>query len=132
VSMDYGPVLSKVKDLITMETESEVDGEVWREYVTEPERYRVRSRKSDPEVSELSDYELSILEQIDEAFGKWDRFYLSKWTHRLPEWTDPHKSSLPIDPEVILRHTGKSSEEIASIADDAEQSAFMRQILVAP
>ena len=129
VSMDKGPVLSGVLDLLTMEQESEDEGRAWREYVTGPADYKVRGQKDDPEGDELSEYELAVLDQVDREFGGWDRFELSKWTHKLPEWTDPNRSSLPIDPAVILRHVGKSSEEIAEIADGAEQSAFIRQVL---
>jgi len=129
VSMDYGPVLSKVKDLLTMEPEPEVDGTTWREYVSEPANYKVKGQQVDPDADELSEYELAILEEIHAEYGSMDRFELSKWTHDLPEWTDPHGSSLPIDPKDILQHAGKSGDEIAEIADEAEQLAFMRKVL---
>jgi uncharacterized phage-associated protein len=129
VSMDYGPVLSRVKDLLTMEQEPQADGTVWREYVSEPAKYKVKGRKNEPEADELSEYEMAILNEIHAEYGALDRFELSKWTHDLPEWRDPHGGSLPIDPGDILRHAGKSSDEIAEIADEAEQSAFLRKVL---
>jgi uncharacterized phage-associated protein len=131
VSMDYGPVVSMIKDLLTMELEPQIDGSVWRDYVSEPAGYKVQGLMENPVADELSEYEIAVLDQIDQAFGSWDRFNLSEWTHKLPEWEDPHKSSLPIDPEVILRHAGKSSQEIEAIADDAEQASFIRQVLSA-
>jgi uncharacterized phage-associated protein len=127
VSMDYGPVLSKVKDLLTMELEG--DGSIWRGYVSEPSAWKVTGRKEEPEKDELSEFEISILDEVDAEYGSMDRFELSKWTHDLPEWRDPHGSSLPIDPGDILRHAGKSSEEIEEIADSAEQLAFMDKVL---
>jgi hypothetical protein len=129
VSMDWGPVLSKVKDLLTIEPEPQADGTIWRTYVSEPANYKVRGRQDEPEADELSDYEIAILEEIDALHGKTDRFELSKWTHELEEWKDPHGSSLPIAPEDILRAAGKSSEEIAEIADEAEQLSFVRRVL---
>lgn len=129
VSMDWGPVLSKIKDFTTMELESEVDGEIWREYVSPPANYKVRGQKNHPEADELSEYEVAILEQIHAEYGSMDRFELSKLTHDLPEWRDPRGSSLPIDPGDILRHAGRSSDEIAEIADEAEQSAFLQKTL---
>lgn len=129
VSMDNGPVLSKVTDLLTMEPEPGADGEVWRKYVSEPSNYKVKGLRDDPAADELSEYEIAILEEIYAEYGSMDRFERSKWTHDLQEWTDPHGSSLPIDPADILRHAGKSSDEIAEIADEAEQLAFVRKVL---
>lgn len=129
VAMDRGPVLSEIKDLLTMEPEPEAHGRAWREYVSEPVSYKVKGQKTDPDVDELSEYEIAILDQVDDEFGAIDRFELSKWTHDLPEWTDPHGSSLPIDPAEILVHAGKSRSAIAEIADEAEQLAFIRKAL---
>lgn len=129
VSMDYGPVLSEIKDLITMEIEPGADGRAWREYVSEPASYKVRGVKDDPEADELSEYEIAVLDHIDNRFGAMDRFELSKLTHDLPEWADPHHSSLPIDPADILEHAGVSRDTIEEVADQAEQLAFMRKTL---
>jgi len=129
VSMKYGPVLSTVKDLLTMEQETETDGMIWREYVSEPGSYKVKGKKDEPETDELSDYETAILDDVDAQFGSVDRFVLSKLTHDLPEWEDPHDGARPIDPRIILDHAGRSADEIAQVADDAEQSAFMRKVL---
>jgi len=129
VSMDKGPVLSTVLDLLTMELEPGLDGQTWREYVSEPARWKVKGQKSEPEAGELSEYEIGILDGIDAEFGSMDRFALSRLLHDLPEWEDPHGSSRPIDPAEILRHAGKSPEEIAEIADRADQLAFMRKLL---
>ena len=127
VSMDYGPVLSKVKDLLTMELEG--DGTIWGEYVSEPSQWKVTGRKEDPETDELSEFEIAVLDQVNADHGSTDRFELSKWTHDLPEWQDPHGSSLPIDPGDILRHAGKPNDEIEEIADAAEQATFMHRVL---
>jgi hypothetical protein len=129
VSMDYGPVLSKVKDLLTMEQEG---GSTWREYVSEPRDWKVTGHKADPETDELSEFELAILDRVNTEYGSVDRFELAKWTHDLPEWRDPHGSSLPIDPGDILRHAGKSSDQIEEVADSAEQLAFMNNVLAGP
>ena len=129
VSMDWGPVLSEIKDLLTMEPETSGGGEAWREYVAEPVMYKVKGRKNNPEADELSEYEVALLDQIDDQFGAIDRFELSRWTHDLPEWRDPHGSSLPIDPADILEHAGKSWDSIAEIADEAEQLGFIRKAL---
>jgi uncharacterized phage-associated protein len=133
VSMPRGPVLSQIKDLFTMEDEPLIVslGTVWREYISAPAEWKVRGQKQNPERDELSDYEISILNDVNSEFGAMNRFKLSELTHGLPEFTDPNGSSLAIDPAEILRHIGKSSEEIEAIAESAEQSAFIRKVLAA-
>jgi uncharacterized phage-associated protein len=129
VSMNKGPVLSMIYDLLSWEPEPGGDGEAWREYISAPASWRVRGQKDEPEADELSDYEISILDKIDDEYGSLPRFTLSAITHELPEWENPHGSSRVIDPADILRHVGKSPQEIAEVADEAEQLAFVRKHL---
>jgi hypothetical protein len=127
--MDYGPVLSRIKDLVSMEPEPEAPGTIWRSYISEPTAYKVKVRKPSPELDELSEYEISVLEGIYALHGQTDRFVLSKQTHELAEWKNPNGSSWPIDPEDILRAAGKSSEEVGRIANDADEVLFVRNLL---
>jgi uncharacterized phage-associated protein len=112
VSMDHGPVLSEVLDLITWAPRTE---SAWWRYVSEPEGYAV-SLCPPIEVSELSEYEIELLTEVHEQYGSWDGWALVAYTHGLPEWTDPQGTSLPIDARTILQDAGKSDEEIQAIA----------------
>lgn len=126
VSMDKGPVLSRIYDLITWGPE---DGSPWFEYVSDPQGYEVVLRKAHPEVGELSRYEIRVLKETHQAFGgigKWD---LVKYCHKmLPEWRDPKGSSLLIEPADILRSEDRGEDEIRRVAGEAEELWFFENL----
>jgi hypothetical protein len=127
VSMPKGPVLGGILDLINWGQKRE-EPCVWLDYVSPPERYDVRLVNRDPEFDELSDRELSILDETDAKSGRIDKWSLVELTHRLPEWRDAHGSSFPIDPADILRAASRSEEEIEHVARAAEQALFLSEL----
>ena len=122
VSMDKGPVLSEVLDLITWEQDGDSP---WRRYVSPPERYEV-SLAAAPDADELSEYELAILDGVFERFGRMDRWALVRYTHTLPEWVHPDGSSSDIDVRAILEDAGRSGEEIRAVFEQAEAMLTFR------
>lgn len=126
VSMPHGPVLSRIYDRINM-GEPQADRTAWYELITEPDHYEVASR-GEPVTDELSRYDLSVLDDIYERYGKMNKWALRDLTHTLPEWVDPNGSSLPIQPEDILRAEGRPSEEIEKIVSDAEGVWYLNQL----
>ena len=89
MSLDYGPVLSRTLDQITLGAPPEPsDSLPWFEYVTPPEDYNVSARKA-PESDLLSEYEIEVLQAVYEQFGGMNRWALVQYTHTLPEWHDP-------------------------------------------
>lgn len=121
VSMDHGPVLSGIYDLIKGEWSG--DGS-WRAYVGSPQGYSVRWTGCEGE-EELSDGEREALDKVYAQFGQMDFGQLQDATHQLDEWHDPHKSSKPIDPREILASAGLSDTEIDLLAAEAgEVAAF--------
>jgi len=129
VSMKNGPVLSRVLDIIHMGEEPSRDGHEWLERISAPtgDGYTVRARTEAPDDSELSDYEIGVLQNVAETYGKMDRWDLVRFTHTLPEWMN-NRSAIAIDPELILRAAGKSDEDIERIASEAQMLMFMRQL----
>ena len=129
VAMPHGPVLSQTLDQINMgkSVDPEEPG-VWYEYVTEPAGYNVSATKAEVETDELSRYELKILSDTFEQFGNMTKWALRDFTHTLPEWSDPHGSSHPIEPETILRASGKSDTEVEQLVDAAEDVWFIRNL----
>ena len=123
VSMDRGPVLSGVLDLINW-------GEAgpWSEYVSAPIGYDVELIKDESDFDRLSDLEIEILDDVDARYGKIDRWSLVKLTHALPEWCDPSGSSFAIDPADILRAAGRSPHEIAHVVEGANQALLIDKI----
>ena len=121
-SMDNGPVLSKLYDLIKGVYRKEPDQYLWNSRFIKDEYNLVAGTDRIPQ-SELSVFEMKILDKIYEQFKDTDYRGMIKHCHDFcPEWKNPHGSSIPIEPEEILQSIGKSSEEIDWIL--AETQAF--------
>ena len=124
VSMDNGPVLSRVLNLIREEP-SEANSP-WYDYISTPESWSVGLKDKDPNFDELSRYEMAILDGLLEKYKNMDAFVLADLTHEIcPEWNDPQGSVLPINPEDILRAEGKSEADIEQIGKEAQDLAFI-------
>ena len=112
ISMDKGPVLSRIRDLITEDQER---GLAWRAHISEPlPNYEVELISS-PGDDELSTAEIDMLNAIFDEFGSMSRWELVKVAHALPEWEYPDGSSIPITYRDILNAGGKTEVEIAAI-----------------
>lgn len=121
VSMDKGPVVSRIYSLITEEIPPGEES-FWRRHISAPEaNYEVRLL-SEPKPWELSRAEEALLDEVFQKYGALDRWKVVEITHDLPEWQDPNGSSVPIEYGDILRAGGKTDEEIAEI--EAELAAL--------
>lgn len=121
VSMDRGPVLSRVLDLATDGGDPGTPS-IWASSITEPSNYEVQL-KADAGDDELSEAEVQLLEKIFAEHGRKSRWDLVKLTHTLPEWIDPHGSAIAITYRDILKAGGKSDLEIAAVEDELEELA---------
>lgn len=132
VSMPYGPVLSEVLTLIDMGKEpnppTKGAGDAWFELISPPSNYMVRAQSGHPDDNELSDYELEVLKEVADIYGKIDKWDLVKLTHGLPEWENPYGSVRAIDPRTILQSAGKPDDAIERIAAEAESLLFLSQL----
>lgn len=128
VSMDRGPVVSRILDLITDEP-SPGQETIWSEFVSRPVNYEVQLLKR-PSFEELSRAEDALIQEIFERFGRgMNRWQLVEYTHTLPEWKDPGGGALPIEYRDILRAGGKTSGEIAEIENELENLALLETFL---
>lgn len=127
VSMDYGPVLSGVYDLIKGKP---IDNALplWSKFIATKNEHLV-SLLNDPGNAELCEEEEEIIQQVYQDFGHLDPFQVAEWTHDLPEWHDPHGSASPISVEEILKNVGKSDEEIGEIQQLAIREAYLDEVL---
>jgi uncharacterized phage-associated protein len=123
VSMDYGPVLSGVYDLIKGKP---IDNALplWSQFISSRNEHHV-ALLSDPGDADLCEEEEEIIQQVYQAFGHLDPFLIAEWTHDLPEWQAPHGSATPIAVEDILKNVGKSDEEIDEIQQEAIREAYL-------
>jgi uncharacterized phage-associated protein len=119
VSMDKGPVLSHVLNLIT-EGPSPVAGNTcWTRHISEPEHYEI-ALKADPCSDLLSEAEDELLDDIFGRYGRLNRWALADLAPTLPEWKEPHGSTLPIEYADILQAQNKSPEDIRAIEDELD------------
>ena len=123
VSMPHGTVLSRTYDRIA--SGEDRPSTPWSEYVSDPVRYEVEALREDTD--ELSTYELRVLDQTHEKFGNLDQWGLRELTHGLPEYEDPHGSSITIRPADILRATDVPEDEIQRLSREAEAAFRIRQ-----
>jgi uncharacterized phage-associated protein len=127
MSMDYGPVLSGIYDLIKGKP---VDDALplWSKFISPRDDNHV-SLLNDPGNEDLCEEEEEIIQQVYQTFGHLDPFDVVEWTHDLPEWKDPHGSAIPILVEDILKNVGKSDEEIREIQQEAIREVYLDRAL---
>ncbi|MEM6592553.1 MAG: Panacea domain-containing protein [Cyanobacteria bacterium P01_H01_bin.119] len=127
VSMDYGPVLSGVYDLIKGK---QVDHALplWSRYISPRDSNHVLLL-ADPGNEELCEAEEEILKQVYKDFGQLNPFDVAKWTHNLPEWENPNGSAIPILVENVLRYMGKTNAEIEEIRQEVVREAYLDEAL---
>ena len=127
VSVKYGPVLSKVLDLI--EEPKPAEDSVWHNYVAR-KHFDVRL-VGKTNADRLSAYELDLLNEITETYGRWRPWAVVNLTHALPEWRDPGETSLPIEPADILRYSGYSEQAVEMAQEQANATYSLRRHLAA-
>lgn len=111
-NMDNGPVLSKTYDYM----KNRYCGGYWGDHIATTGRYDLELIELTDD-DELSDREEQLMSEIFVEHGGKTAGQLSWYSHALPEWEDPHGSSIPIDYNKLLSILGKSEETIAMLED---------------
>ncbi len=127
VSMDNGPVVSRIYDLIREEPAPGTDS-IWRHYISASQGWEV-ALVEQPETDELSRVEEALIDEIFGKFGKLSRWDLVRLSHELPEWQDPNGSAVPIQYRDILRAGNKTESEIAAVEAELESLATTEAML---
>lgn len=132
VSMPHGPVLSRIYDEIKWGEQEGTQPGPWYEYLTERQSNDILLRNPSLGLTtdELSDFERGILDEAYRSYGHLSPWDLRRITHELPEYQDPQGSSLPIDPEVILREAGWPGADIEEAIMSAREETFLHRRLV--
>lgn len=120
VSMPQGPVLSMTLNLVDGDIESSPNG--WDGWVSDKANNEVALCRNfeDTELDELSPADIEVLDKVWAEFGRMGRWEIRDYTHRLPEWIDPHGSSHPIPHRDILLALGRSPEVADELSKDLE------------
>lgn len=129
VAMKDGPVLSRIYDRVGCHKQHLPD-RAWHEFIPRPEPFVYTVRLAvDLGVSELSQVEVNLIDEIFDEHRDKDFRDLVEFTHTLPEWEDPGNTSKPIPFEIILRHAGVPKAQIREIAAEAEAESDLDQAL---
>lgn len=127
ISIDNGPVLSRIYDLIRNEPEPN-SLRIWGKFISAPSDYEV-CLLADPGSGELSPAEDELIDEVFGQHGRDNRWAVVDYTRSLPEWTHPDGGALPIEYRDILKTTPKTEAEIAAIDEELEYSALAERIL---
>ena len=111
-SLDHGPILSRVKDLIV---EERPDRGFWGRHVSSPQNYEI-TLITKPGDDRLSRAEESLIDKVFAEKGHLDQWQLRRISHELPEWVDPEGTSVRIEIEDILKFGGFARKERETIA----------------
>jgi uncharacterized phage-associated protein len=125
VSMDKGPVLSRVYNLIS---EEQKEPSFWSKHIEPTTNYDVRLT-ADPGSEELSRAEEELINEVFAKHGHKNRWTLVDELHKVPEWQDPQGSMIPITTSDILKALGKTPSEIVAIERDLETEAYAEFLL---
>ncbi len=115
VSMDHGPVLSQTYNLIVAEESPTEAPSYWRSLISVPENFEVSLRVPTPPNDQLSPAEEGVLDDVFDEFGAMGRWQLVTFVHTLPEWKDPHGSSIPISVRDVLSGGGIDESDVEEI-----------------
>jgi hypothetical protein len=129
VSMDKGPVLTQIYNLMKGRGVASSQ-ETWNSFFGTGEKQYGIKLKSVPDLDYLSENEKQTLSESFDIILSINPVLISKWMHAtFPEWKDPHGSSIPIDPKIILRSQNVSESEILSIQEETDAIKFAKSFL---
>ena len=124
VSMDNGPVTSKIYDLIK---ESHTDtGTYWASYIR-TEEYDAVLIKKEEEYLCMSPMEMQVLADVNEKFKEQSVWDVVDFCHKnLKEWQNPAGSTIPISIEDIIR-TSTDDSNVKDCIDEMKLAAFVQK-----
>jgi hypothetical protein len=130
VSMEHGPVLSRVYDLT--KGEARLHREYWEQFISDadPETNQV-TLKHDPGSAELSRNEMHLIKELHSKFANFTWRQMKEYCHTLAEYENVGKTSKGIRQEALLRAVGKTEAEIQQIARDQREDQVVAELLKA-
>jgi uncharacterized phage-associated protein len=121
VSMDHGPVLSATLNHMNGAIESNAHG--WDAWVADRAGHNVALRdpsmirSPEQDLLALSECDLEVLNDVWTEYGHWGKWDLRDFTHTLPEWEDPHGTSMPISMEKLMAAVGHNQDVASGLLD---------------
>ena len=134
-SLPLGPVLSHTYNLLAGKTKA--TQEDWLEWIDSANAFDIKIKDNKPVVRK----NLGRLAQVDHDMScksVWNRFgsmtaqQLSDYTHdpeKIPEWQDPHGSSIPIEYEDVFKAYGCNEKEAKMYSEEIRfQQSFTEKM----
>lgn len=131
VSMKHGPVLSTTYNFMNGAVRHQ---EFWNEWISDRSEHEVALRdksliRDTDDLLELSDNDISLLEDVWVHFGHLSRWELVDWTHtNCEEWIDPGASSFPIAYPDLFRALGFDDKLQQHIINNMEAEAYFNKM----
>lgn len=128
-SMDHGPVVSNIFNLIT----DDKPKPFWSTCISAPMGdYEIELLHTNAPISteKLSRAEEKLIVEVYKEFGyrnRWD--IIHNYMHKLPEWKNPDGSSIPIHLRQILEALGEDQDQIRTILRELKTVAAAEEIL---
>jgi uncharacterized phage-associated protein len=127
VSMDKGPIVSKIYDLLK-DQGTETNLISWKDVISRETNYKIILRKN-ADLGVLSEREMEALEESRNRINK-IRGSIGAWlVKNCPECEHPEGTSTSIDPAKILRLAGKTEEQIREIEEENEEIKLLNYLL---
>lgn len=125
VSMDHGPVLSRIYDLIKNQKEFRA----WSILIERVSPTTVGLMTDEPHLGSLSDVEIGILTEVSNRYRKLNQFEIRDRMHkRFSEWEPTHGSSREIPVEKILSALKKSPSDVERVRTLAEEKQYFENL----
>ena len=123
-SMRNGPVTGELLDLVNAgELAGESDSR-WDELISDRKDHESAMRPSvQPEREYLSDFEITLIDEINAEHGEKDQWQLRDWCHeRCGEWTPLQNGRERISVRELAVNVGRNPEDAARIVDEAAEA----------
>ena len=130
VSMKHGPVLSITYNVMNGAVRHQ---DFWNEWISDRSDNEVALKdesliRDEDDLLELSDNDISLLNEVWEEFGHLTRWQLVDWTHaHCPEWNDPGASSFPIHYDTLFKALNFDEGLQKHILEDMEAEIRINQ-----
>ena len=133
-SLPLGPILSHTYDLLAGKTKARQED--WLEWIDSANAFDIKIKDNKTvlrkNLGRLSQLDRDIMQEVWDTFGSMTAGQLSAHTHdpkKIPEWQDPHGSSLPIEYEDVFKAYGCNEMEAKDYSDDIRfQQSFTEKM----
>lgn len=127
ISMEKGQNLSITYDII--KESYSYYGKYWRQIIRKDIMWCMHLIDGLPEFKRLSEDDKELINKVFSEFGHMSADELGDYTHGLPEYKDPGKSSLPTSYEELLDAFGYDKKERIRILGELHEEAILDSLL---